>query len=660
MNALQGRKQETYHKIDLNGRIEMRPYEKKEDGDPSFEVEKEEEAPSAEAFGNVLTFSAASETPYERWFGYEILGLNPGEVDLTRLNNGAPLLADHDPRCQIGVIERAWVESGRLMVEARFSANEEPQEYLRDMIDGIRRNISVGYTVDDMHLISSIDGTDSYRITKWQPLEVSVVSIPADTSVGLGRADEDPGLRRDDGEPSPGPLGHPSEEEKTNPVGVALCGHPSEVSDLPEPEPGQKEAAPTMEVKDLTAERQRVADILALGREFKMPEDTTQAAVTNGTTADAFREAIIGHIRASQCKVENVGIGMTPAETQRYSLSRAIQAAASNDWSRAGFEKEASQAAEKQYGRSAKGSGFIVPHEVLTRTQVAGTANVGGNLIQTQLDGRNFIEYLYNAIVLPGLGAQRFDGLTGNLSLPRQTGGEAASWVSEGSQVSATDITFDQVTFTPKTVMGRTEVTKQLLAQAILVPGVDSFIWTEIATAISVAIQQAAINGATGGNNPVGILQTSGIGSVALGTNGAAPTYDALVNLETLVAQNNAILNGGAYLANAKTRGVLKRTPVFNGFGGAVWQNDEVNGYTAAMTNAMPSNLTKGSGSNLSAILFGDFSQCGFGMWGGLDITVDPYSKADYGILRIIGLQLVDFEVLRPASFGAIVDAVTT
>ena len=145
------------------------------------------------------------------------------------------------------------------------------------------------------------------------------------------------------------------------------------------------------------------------------------------------------------------------------------------------------------------------------------------------------------------------------------------------------------------------------------------------------------------------------------GANGAAPTWAHIVELESDVAVLNALVDDMAYLTNAAVRGKLKTTSKVSGQNGFIWENGDtpVNGYRAAVTNAVPSNLTKGTGTNLSAIIFGNFRDLVIGMWGGLDLMVDPYTGSTAGTVRVLALQDVDVAVRYTESFATMVDALT-
>ena len=138
-----------------------------------------------------VELSFSSEEPVERWFGMEILGHAPGECDLSRLNNSGAFLMDHNTRDQRGAIESAVIDKKKGRAIIRLSSSERGEELWQDLKDGIRPHISVGYRIlEIIHVKRDENGVDWYRATKWQPYEISSVSVPADTSVGLGRSDD--------------------------------------------------------------------------------------------------------------------------------------------------------------------------------------------------------------------------------------------------------------------------------------------------------------------------------------------------------------------------------------------------------------------------------------------------------------------------------------
>lgn len=590
-----------------------------------------------------LAFS--SEEPYERWWGREILDNTPGAVRLGRLSGGkGPLLMDHDTRDQVGVVESVRIDADRVgRAVVRFGKSARAQEVWQDVQDGIRGNVSVGYAIHKAQLIETSDtGQDTYRVTDWEPLEVSIVSVPADATVGIGRSTADGG---------------------DNPIQTLFAKEQT----MPE----ENKPAPAAPIDHAAIERaaierahqdatKRAADIIAIGEMFAAHggEKRAAEALRAGKTVDQFRADMLQFMATKP--VPTADVGLTDKEARQYSFLRAINAQA-NPGDRAAqeaaaFERECSEAVAGKLGRAARG--LYVPTEVQRRDLTVSPATAGGHTVATNLLAASFIDLLRNKLSVTQMGAQFLSGLVGNIAIPRQTGGAAAYWVAESGAPTESGATFDQVTMTPKTVGAFSDISRKLLIQSSM--DVEGFVRNDLATVMALAIDSAALNGTGASNQPRGVLQTSGIGSVAGGTNGAAPTWGNIVDLETQISIANADAGNLGYLTNAKVRGKLKTTSKVSGQNGFVWEGGELNGYRAAVSNQVPSNLTKGSASGTcSAIVFGNWSDLIIGQWGTLDLMVDPYTGSTSGTVRVVALQDVDVAVRHAESFAAMLDALT-
>jgi HK97 family phage major capsid protein len=427
-------------------------------------------------------------------------------------------------------------------------------------------------------------------------------------------------------------------------------------------------------------------EIRALARQFDKP-DLGDAAIDNGVSVDNFRAQLLGSIgknpamRAS----ESPEIGMSERDVSQYSFTRALLAASDpmNAAKLAPFEYECSRAAQDQRGdvRAERQAALTIPVDVLSRGMsigndaassamrmmsgrrdlTAGSMSGGGNTISTNLLSGSFIEMLRNAMVLDQLGATFLTGLNGNIAIPSQTGTATSYWVDESGSPTESQQTVGQVTMTPKTVGAFTDYSRRLLLQSSI--DVEAFVRADLAAIIGLAIQNAALNG-TGGNMPTGVLNASGIGAIIGGTNGAAPTYDHLIDMTTIIDSANADMGNLGFLTNSQVRGKLRKTPVMgNAAAMPVWGlSDGINnvaGYQSYVTNAIPSDLVKGSSSACSAIIFGNWADLMIGMWGGLDIMLDPYTGATSGTKRVVALQDVDVALRRVASFAVMKDALT-
>ncbi len=572
----------------------------------------------------------ASETPYERWWGVEILDLGQQSVRLGRLTSGGPLLMDHDSRDHIGVIESVQIGADRVgRAVVRFGKSARAEEVFQDVKDGIRRNVSVGYMIHKAQLVETNDDTDTYRVTDWEPFEVSLVSVPADASVGVGRSAND-----------------------ESPIQVITKEQP-QMSDI---------NVEDVRAQAIQGEQARTREIIAMGEQFKAHGADTIAAecLRNGKSVEETRSAILEHL--GKKAPPSPEIGMSEKEARRFSFLRAIHAMANpgdrNAQAAAAFEREASEAFAVKYGRSAQG--FFVPFEVQSRDLLVGTPTAGGNTVATNVLASSFIDILRNKLAVTQLGAQFLSGLIGNIAIPRQTSGATFYWVAENGAPTESQQAFDQVTMAPKTGGAFTDISRKLLLQSSM--DVEAFVRNDLARVTALGIDLAAIAGTGASNQPTGILNVAGIGSVAGGTNGLAPTWDHVVDLETQVAVGNADVGTLGYLTNAKVRGKLKRT-FENGAGSSrIWQNGDtpLNGYGAAVSNQVPSNLTKGTSSGVcSAIIFGNFADLIIGQWGALDLMVDPYTGSTAGTVRVVALQDVDIAVRHAESFAAMKDALT-
>lgn len=579
------------------------------------------------------TLAFASETPYERWWGVEVLDCTPSSMDTSRLRSGANLLCDHNTRDVVGVIESVEIGADRVgRAVVRFGKSVRAEEVWQDVRDGIRRNVSVGYAINEAVLVSTKDGVETYRVTDWTPHEISLVSVPADASVGVGRsiASEQAADRA-------------PTEERTTPTVIT----PSKETKMTDP-------VIVVEQRNHAAEIAKIAATIPGGAELAMK------SLQAGHTVEQFQAEAMRSM--STKPVATADIGLSEKEVKQFSMLRAINALANpTDASAqraAAFERECSDASAKVMGKSARG--LFIPNEVQKRDLLVGTASAGGNTVATDLLSGSFIDILRNAMVINGLGARMMTGLVGQVAIPKQTGSATAYWVAENAAPTESQQTFGQVTMTPKTVGGYTDISRRLLLQSSI--AVENLVQTDLATVLGLAIQQAAINGSGASNQPSGLLTLLTSPAVVGGPNGLAPTWAHMIALETAIASANADVGTMGYLTNAKMRGKLKGTEKFGSTNGnPVFENGTtpINGYQCAITNAMPSNGTKGTGTNLSAILFGNWADLMIGMWGSLDLMVDPYTGSTAGTVRVVALQDVDVAVRNIESFASMVDAVT-
>jgi HK97 family phage major capsid protein/HK97 family phage prohead protease len=583
----------------------------------------------------VMEFPFSSEYPVERYFGKEVLSHEMNAAILDRLNDGAPLLFNHDPDRVLGVVERAWVDGKkkRGYAKVRFSRSKAAQEILDDVRDGILRGVSFGYQIDDME---ERDG--SMVATRWSPYEISVVSIPADPTVGVGRSL----LPEETMQPEETKI---EAEVTESPVDEVRSQAASAAS--PEPEVQMENNTPDVEVirsKAVQAERSRIAAISALGDKHQM-QDLARELIDGGRTIDEARAAVLDKLGQatveqpiqSQDMTQN-DLGLNNKEVKRFSFIKALNylanpgdAAARRD---AEFEIEVGRAAATKYERSS--NGIVVPNEVLRRDLLADIPTAGGNLVADELLSGSFIDLLRNRLAFAQAGVSILTGLQGNISIPRQTSAATAYWVGENVAPTESQQAIDQVNMTPKTVAAFVDYSRRLLLQSSI--DVEGMIRNDLARVIALEIDRAAIYGTGSSNQPLGLVNTTGIGTETL-TN--AGTFAELIAMETDVASANADVGSMRYIMNAAARGALKSTSKAGTEAIFVWENNEVNGYPVIVSNQLQANDA----------LFGDFSSMVMGMWSGLDLMVDPYAGATAGTVRVIAHQDLDVAVKQPASF---------
>lgn len=621
------------------------PIEKKTIGTLYRDFKVDRSAVDQEARTVNLAFS--SEEPYERYFGVEILDHNPKSIRLARLASGrAPFLFNHRTSEQIGVVESIEIGSdkvGRAVV--RFSRGKAAEEYFQDVIDGIRANVSVGYVPHKMVLEEGGDDKEVYRVTDWEPLEISLVAIPADPTVGVGRSAGAEDVETIIERPEVTPPAVEVRSQTNNPTPERIV-----VMDDNAVAQGRQ------------AEQKRTADLLAIADSYAQfgARDLVTDFIRNGKTVEQFKDALMEKISSRHSNAAEAEIGLSAQERKQYSVLRAVQAVVSGDWSKAGLERAASEAVAKRTGATPEG--FFVPVDTFNRSFAAGTAAEAGNLIQTSVLGNEFVDILRNNMVLAALGVRFLGGLTSNVAIPRKTSGSTVNMPGENGGAASGSVATNQIQLTPKRVTGKVPYSKQALLQGSL--DVEAMLRDDLTQTIAVKIQDQAINGTATGNEARGLLATAGIGAVIGGDNGAQIDWSHIVGLETACANANAEPDQrSGYLVNTKTRGWLKQKQKAANLP-FIWENgpQPLNGYRAAVTNTMSSTGTKGTANGIcSSLAYGsDWSDLVVGLFGGLDVVVDPFTSAGTGEVIITANQFIDVAVRLAASFSAMTDGLTS
>ena len=369
--------------------------------------------------------------------------------------------------------------------------------------------------------------------------------------------------------------------------------------------------------------------------------DLADAAIRSGKSIEAFRGELL-EVIGNDKPLENNDIGMSRKERKEFRLVRAIAALANPNDRRlreaAAFEFEASEAAAQRYGRSAQG--VMIPTDVLGSWKRDLNTTDDNELVATDLLSGDFVDVLRNASSVMAAGARMLTGLNGNVSIPTKATASAGGWIStQGGASSESEPTFGAINMSPKTIGAFTDMTRQMILQSSL--DIEALVRDDLTQALAIAIDKGGLEGTGLNGQPTGILSTVGVNTVTAFA-AAVPTFAEMVSLETAVAVDNALIGNLSYITDAATAGGLKTRSKDAGSGMFVLDRGEANGYPLIVSQQ----ATAGN------VYFGNFSDLLIGMWGGLDITVDPYTSSNTGTVRIVALQSVDVGVRHAVSFA--------
>ncbi|CAM8658560.1 major_cap_HK97, phage major capsid protein, HK97 family [Comamonadaceae bacterium] len=570
----------------------------------------------------------ASETPYERWWGVEILDCSPTAMRAGRLTSGGPLLCDHDTRDQIGVIESVQLGADRVArAVVRFGKSERAEEVFRDVVDGIRRNVSVGYQIHQAVLVETNDDQDTYRVTDWEPYEVSLVSVPADASVGVGRsAQESPVIT-----PQTTP-----EFIKESTVTTAA------------PETVAAPAAPAVSDSAIRAAeaniRNQHKEMLAIGDQFARFNGVAlaKACIEKGESVDQLRGQISNAMTAAQT-TQVTNLDLSAKDQKRFSVFKAIRALTDkNGWKGAEFERECHEEILKRTGLpEAVNGGFYMPLDIQKRDLTVGTPTAGGNLVATDLQASSFIDLLRARSRLAQLGATMLSGLVGAVAIPKLTGAATAYWLAnEATAITESQQTIGQLTLAPKNLGAYTELSRQLMLQST--PAAEALVMNDLAKVLALAIDLAGFEGSGTGGQPTGISNTGGIGAVT----GTSLALAGVIEFQTDTAASNALSENSSYVTTPAVAALLKTRQRFASTDTPLWAGSVMDGQVEGYRATTSTQLTAAS------MIFGDFSQVVIGEWGMLEIALNPYANFTAAITGIRAIQSVDVGVRQAAAFS--------
>jgi HK97 family phage major capsid protein len=293
----------------------------------------------------------------------------------------------------------------------------------------------------------------------------------------------------------------------------------------------------------------------------------------------------------------------------KFSFGKAFHAISSGDWSGAGLEREVFDQMRKRAMSTDSGSGgYLVPVQAMSE----------------------LIELLTAKSVVITLGARVLSNLTGApVTWPKQTAGAVAYWVGENAAITASDLTVDQLSLTPKKVAALVKVSREL--SVLSNPAVERVILNDLAGSLALAVDLAALRGSGSANQPLGIANTQNILTHAIGTDGGTFNFHAASAMEGKLDDANALKGRLGFVMHPKVKRLLKRERIaqFSGDTGGAYiiapmlsdaRLAEVLGYGFGTSTQLPVNLTKGGSSDCSEVYFGNWEELFLAMWGGLEL----------------------------------------
>ncbi len=628
----------------------------------------------------------SSTQPYQRQFWDEqnqemvvldeILVHTPEAVDLSRLNNNAPLLFNHNFDNHIGVVCDARIDAdnvGRALV--KFSKHGTLANDIRNkVIEGTMEKISVGYDIKEYH----IDYTKGQLIvTKWAPFEISFVTVPADDSVGLNRSlntiTVNLGAKRDmtkeqieeikeeqesaQVEETPVEENKESEVEETQERQVEEneenenledgkdAEHPESVDDdsstvrEEEEVKEEREAAPIEEEKiEEVAERSEEdeLEIREIARELNIDdEELKRALAIKDMTPEAFRTKALNNITNAQRNNEQINKEKNMEKTfDLNNVIRSLVDGAALGANEAEYSAMAAGAA-MQRGRAARGGSVFVPAAALRAASEGNTKATLTAVTDEKLLTESYIEMLLPASCLGRLGVTVLSGLNSPIAVPKMTASsvEAFGFVDENGSAPESKATFENVKMAPKTFAGGNPISRQSLKT---VPNIATLITDHINKAVRIKLEQLILSDKDNTRGPKGLVKQL--------VDGGRVAKKAAFSYKDFLKEIAALTDAGVpaqaikFAMSGATAAELESTLKDNGVSGYIIENGKLAGYDVVTSGVIPADH----------IVLGDFSGIMIGEWGGLELDMDDTTyRAQSAIVPRIWVDL-DFTVVQP------------
>ena len=393
--------------------------------------------------------------------------------------------------------------------------------------------------------------------------------------------------------------------------------------------------------------------------------------------ADRLEKAVdkLAEIQEKQIEIETKKLENIPGDIpapfsekdekdhKAFSYRKLVMQAASGTLD--GLEKEINEEGKKELrdgGLTPDELGVSVPSIIHSRATLQATVDAAGGYSVPD-DTLGLIGSLRNNFAVGRAGAMVMGGLVGDVKFPRRASDSVAKWRSEGGVATQSDPTYEALTLTPNRLTAFTVFSRQLLRQSSV--DVEAEVRDSLMYGHMNALETAVFTGSGTSNQPTGLFASS-INDGDHGSNGTALNWDNIIQLERMVAEDNALQGSLAYITNAKAAGKMKTTLKSTYQGGYIWEmftpltDGMINGYNAYITNSISAALTRGTGTGLSAVVFGNWRDLIIGQWGALEFIVNPYSRDTYDEIRVTGVGYFDLGLRHVESFAAIEGLLTT
>jgi len=615
-----------------------------------------------------ITVSLSSENPVRMHGVEEILDHKDSSVRLGRLRASGVFLWNHSRDAVIGRIMAVKLNGNRLTGTVRFAKNSLAEEKWRDVQDGILRETSIGYRVYDAKLERATPEMDTYRVTDWEPFEGSLVSIPADASVGVGRSYQDrqtdPEIIQLRGNTMPEDITTPTAPAPAPQPAPAATRQPDNVISIAD---AQRQADTAT-----SAEKTRTKEILTIADRLKdrFPGivEKARSFIADGKSVPDFQNSILlEDIGAKPVNTSAPVLREMEQDAKRnYSLCRLFRSFLPGEGAKVdiGFENEVSQAIRSAGHRTHRGD-FTIPSEALgigvrehdgKRVMQATTPSSGGYTVATDLMGE-LIEKLDNFMIVGQLGVRRLSGLVGNVNIARQTGGATAYWVAENVSLTDSETTFDMLALTPHTVGATSPISKQLIAQSSF--DAEAEVRTDLQLRLAIAQDLAFFQGTGANGQPLGLFNqtqsttadTPLAATVTKTTFSAATTWAMTRTIVSNILASNVPTSNVSFVISPATWAKWSTKSADSGSGVFLWtgraDDGSVGGYPGKVSQHLPSNYAA----------CGAWNNAYWAQWGGLDIVVDPYALKKTQALEVTVYDMVDFAFRHLEAFCVSTDS---